>query len=55
MRQDAQKLNAIATNPWFLVISGVSSIAAFMWFVYDKYAATPGLISTIAFFGARES
>lgn len=52
MRQNTQKLNAIATNPWFLVVSGISSIAAFMWFVYDKYSATPGVIPTIALVGA---
>jgi len=38
---NTQKLNAIATNPWFLIVSGISSIAAFMWYVYDKYQVTP--------------
>lgn len=52
MRKNAQKLNVIAVNPWFIVISGVASIAGFMWSVYDKYTNTPGVISTIAFVGA---
>lgn len=52
MKEAAHKLNIIATNPWFLVISGISSIAAFMWFLYDKYGNKPAVIPSLVLAGA---
>lgn len=52
MKPSTQKLYVVAANPWFLVVSGASSIAAFMWFVYDKYSSDPGVIPTIVLVGA---
>lgn len=52
MKATTQRLNVIATNPWFLVLSGISSIAAFMWFLYDKFGGKPDVLPGISFIGA---
>jgi len=51
MKLTTQKLSNITANPLFLVGSGISSIAAFMFYLYDKYGSAPGVISSITFYG----
>lgn len=47
MNLAAKKLNFIATNPWFVVAGGISSIIAFIWFLYDKTLTEPSIAYTV--------
>ncbi len=40
-------MTAVAASPWFVVASGVASIAAFLWFLYEKSSSTPELGSNV--------
>ena len=49
--QAAQKnIETVATNPWFIVVSAIASIASFAWLLYDKAKENVPWISTIVLF-----
>lgn len=53
MRKHTQQLNRIATDPWYLVVSGLSTITSFIWFAYDENRnATPEPFSSVALVAA---
>ncbi len=36
MKEQQKQINALATNPWFIVFSALASIISFAWLLYDK-------------------
>jgi len=44
-----KKIDIVASNPWFVVSGTVSSVAGFLWFLYDKWNENTGILSTVIF------
>lgn len=45
----SQRLNEVAKNPWFVVVTNISTLIAFIWLVYDK-TQTSSTIFPVVFF-----
>lgn len=41
------KAKKVASNPWFVILASISSIAAFLWYVHDQIVQYPSVLSLI--------
>ncbi|MEW8525173.1 MAG: hypothetical protein AB2552_19180 [Candidatus Thiodiazotropha endolucinida] len=52
MKLVTKHAHALSGNPWFIIIGTISSISAFLWYMYDKALNYPTVLSGIYLFAS---
>lgn len=49
MRKVTSEARKVASNPWFVILASVSSIAGFFWYLHDRVVQYPPVLSGLYF------